>query len=69
VTMFVPSFGDRLLTVDEAAEQLTVSRKWLYRHAKTLPFTKRLSAKTIRFSERGLRSWLAQQGPTTATLM
>lgn len=51
--------GDRLLTPDEAAERLSVSRQWLYRHAKGLPFTRKLSRKALRFSEAGLRRWQA----------
>lgn len=50
---------DRLLTVAEAAQILEVTPKWLYRHADRLPFTRRLSRKALRFSEAGLRKWLA----------
>lgn len=50
---------DRLLTTDEAAELLNVTPKWLARHASQLPFTRRLSRKALRFSEVGLRRWLA----------
>lgn len=45
---------DRLLTPTQAAELLTVTPRWLYRHAKRLPFTRRLSRKALRFSEAGL---------------
>lgn len=48
---------DRLLTVDEAAARLGVSRRWIYRKADELPFTRRLSGGTLRFSERGLGRW------------
>ena len=48
---------DRLLTSDEAAELLGVSRRWVYRKADELPFTRRLSGGTLRFSERGLERW------------
>lgn len=50
---------DRLLTVEEAAERLGVSPRWLYRHAGRLPFARRLSRKALRFSEVGLRRWQA----------
>jgi predicted DNA-binding transcriptional regulator AlpA len=50
--------GD-LLRVDQAAQILGVSVRWLYRHYKQLPFARRLSRKTLRFSEAGLRQWLA----------
>lgn len=52
---------DRLLTAAEAAEQLGVSRRWVYRKADRLPFTKRLGAGTLRFSERGLQKWQARK--------
>jgi len=50
---------DRLLTTQEASELLGVSPRWLSRRASKLPFTRRLSRKAIRFSEAGLRRWLA----------
>lgn len=53
-----PAEKERLLTPDEAAEILHVDKDWLYRHAKQLPFTRRLSRKKIRFNEAGLRRWL-----------
>jgi excisionase family DNA binding protein len=48
-----------LLTVDEAAALLRVSSRWLYRHAATLPFARKLSRKVLRFSRSGLARWLA----------
>ncbi len=48
---------DRLLTAGEAALILNVKPRWLYRHWKHLPFARRLSRKTLRFSENGLRKW------------
>lgn len=54
---------DRLLTADEAAPLLGVTPTWLYRHAKTLPYTRRLSHKVLRFSEAGLRRWQAARRP------
>jgi len=50
---------DQLLNPEEAATRLGVTVKWLYRHAKQLPFTRRLSRKALRFSEQGLQRWLA----------
>jgi len=52
---------DRLLTAEQAASLLSVTVKWLYRHARQLPFTRRLSRKTLRFSAAGLNKWLAQR--------
>ena len=51
--------ADHLLTPEEAGRMLGVTPRWLYRHGKRLPFTKRLSRKVLRFSEAGLRRWLA----------
>ncbi len=52
---------DRLLTPDEAGERLGVTVPWLYRHAKTLPFTRRLG-RAVRFDEGALTRWLATRG-------
>ena len=51
---------DRLLTSEDAAMRLGVSRRYTYTHADTYPFTRRLGPKTLRFSERGLEKWLAR---------
>ena len=51
--------ADRLLDVHQAAELLGVTPRWLYRRAKTLPFAKRLSRGVLRFSESGLRDYMA----------
>jgi len=50
---------DRLLSPEEAAVLIGVSRQWLYRHHRRLPFTRRLSRKLLRFSHLELISWLA----------
>ena len=52
---------DRLLTPDEAARLLGTTKTWLYRNAPKLAFTKRLTRKTLRFSENGLRKYLSGQ--------
>src|SRR6266542_4052549 len=54
---------DTLLTADEAAALMGVNRRWLYRHAAKLPFTRRISRKNLRFLEAGLRRWLAAKKP------
>jgi predicted DNA-binding transcriptional regulator AlpA len=54
-----PAEKDKLLTPEEAAEIIGVDKKWLYRHAKQLPFTRKLSRKAMRFNEVGLRRWMA----------
>jgi predicted DNA-binding transcriptional regulator AlpA len=50
---------ERLLTADEAAKMLSTSPDWLYRHAKKLPFTRKLGPKMLRFSHQGMVKWLA----------
>lgn len=52
---------DVLLSAKEAAALLNVKRNFLYRRAKTLPFTKHLSRRSLRFSKRGLMAWLAKK--------
>ncbi len=52
-----PEEGDEMLTTKEAARELGVDVDWLYRHAKTLPFARRLSRKCLRFSRKGLVFW------------
>ena len=54
---------ESLMTPEEAANLMGVNRKWLYRHADKLPFTRRISRKNLRFSEAGLRRWLAAKKP------
>jgi|SRR5262252_2600773 len=54
---------DVLLTAEEAAKLIGVNRKWLYRHANKLPFTRRISRKNLCVSEAGLRRWLAWRKP------
>ncbi len=54
---------DTLLSVEQAATLIGVSRRWLCRHAAKLPFTRRISRKNLRFSEAGLRRWLAAKKP------
>ena len=54
---------DRLISVEDAAERLGVTTRWMYRHAGHLPFSRRLSRKALRFSELGLKRWQAAQAP------
>lgn len=53
----------RLLTPEEAAGRLSVTVRWLYRHAGQLPFTRKLSRKVLRFEAAGLERWLKEQRP------
>jgi hypothetical protein len=50
---------DRLLSPTEAALLFGVKARWLLEHADEIPGARRLSRKTIRFSERALRRHLA----------
>ena len=56
---------DTLLSSGQAAALMGVSRQWLYRHAEKLPFTRRISRKNLRFSEAGLRRWIAIRNPNS----
>jgi excisionase family DNA binding protein len=52
-----------LITPEEAANLLGVKRRWLYRHASKLPFTRRIGRRNLRFSEPGLHRWIAAKKP------
>jgi predicted DNA-binding transcriptional regulator AlpA len=56
-----PPEAEHYLAPEEAAALLGVTRRWLYRNAKRLPFARPLSRKVLRFSEPGLRQWQAQK--------
>jgi hypothetical protein len=51
---------DRLLTAREVADRFARSIDWVYRHARDLPFTVRVTPKTLRFSEEGLRRYTGE---------
>ena len=50
---------ERLLDAEEAAKMLSVSADWLYRHARKLPFSRKLGLKMLRFSSQGIQKYLA----------
>jgi len=56
-----PDEEDRLLTVEQAAERLAVSRDWIYRRVSTLPFTVRLDGSAVRFSAQGIARHIRQR--------
>ncbi len=58
-----PPPEDRLLTPEEAARALNTTATWIYRNSKSLPFTRKLSRKCLRFSENGLRKWMESRRP------
>ena len=55
-----PGAGDRLLNVQEAAEKLSLSEDYLYRHSDKLPFTVRIGGQ-LRFSEAGIERYIRQR--------
>jgi excisionase family DNA binding protein len=56
-----PEEEDVLLTVKQAAELLNLSPAFLYKRSKTLPFTKHIHRRGLRFSRRGITAWLARK--------
>ncbi len=58
-----PAAEDHLIDAKEAAKILGVKHSWLYRNAKRLPFTRKLSRKQLRFSKSGLHRWKANLTP------
>jgi predicted DNA-binding transcriptional regulator AlpA len=53
--------GDRLLTSDEVAKMLGVTKRWVQRRARRLPFSRRISVRSVRYSEAGLKRWMAHR--------
>jgi predicted DNA-binding transcriptional regulator AlpA len=49
---------DRLLTPEETAALLQVTKVWLYRNAHRYTFTRKLSRKVLRFQESGVRRFI-----------
>lgn len=49
---------DQMLNAEQVAEILEVDTRYVYDHADDWPFTRRISARTLRFSETGLYRWL-----------
>ena len=49
--------GDRLLTIEQAAERLSTTTDYLYRHWKQLPFARKYPF-GLRFSERGIAAYI-----------
>ena len=57
-----PQEPSRLLTAEEVALRLGVSRKYVYSRGKTWPFRRKLPGeKALRFESAGLERWLARQ--------
>ena len=58
-----PPPADRLLTPAETAARLGVTKRWLYRNSKRLPFTRKLTNRTVRFHEQGLAKYIRERKP------
>ncbi len=56
---------DQLLSIGEAACRLNVSKDYLYRHGKELPFMRRIGRKVL-FSSSGIDRHIQQQDGLTA---
>jgi predicted DNA-binding transcriptional regulator AlpA len=52
---------DVLVSADEAAHRLGVSRFWIYRNWKHLPFSRRIGPRALRFSSKGIARYLDQR--------
>jgi predicted DNA-binding transcriptional regulator AlpA len=52
---------DQLLTAEQVATILGVTKRWVERRARRLPFARRLSAHAVRYSESGLKRWMANR--------
>jgi excisionase family DNA binding protein len=59
------SGSDELLAIEEAAHRLGLSKDYLYRHGKELPFTRRIGRKLL-FSALGIERYIKQQDSLTA---
>ncbi len=57
----MPLACDRLLTAEDVAERFGRSVAWVYRQAKHWNFTRRVTRRTVRFSEAGLQLFLARR--------
>jgi len=55
-----PLGPDQLLSVEEAARRMGVSRDYLYRQHGTLPFTRRIGRRVL-FSSAGIDRYIRQQ--------
>lgn len=57
-----PDLTERLQTVDEVAERLQISTKWLYTACKRGDFPHVKVGNRIRFTERQVRDWIEGGG-------
>jgi len=55
-----PAVDDALLNVNEAAERLSLSPGYLYRHHRSFPFSRRIGRRLL-FSSRGIDEYLRKR--------
>lgn len=55
-----PDSPERLLSVDEAARMLQVSKSWLYKRTARLPFVVKVGSRVC-YSEAGIRAWIRRR--------
>jgi predicted DNA-binding transcriptional regulator AlpA len=53
--------AERLLTAEEVAHALGVTKRLVRRRAKRLPFARRISPRAVRYSESGLKRWMSNR--------
>jgi predicted DNA-binding transcriptional regulator AlpA len=52
-----------LLSPKQLAERLGVSLSWVYQNADSLPFTRRINDRLLKFEEREVEAWIASKVP------
>ena len=52
--------SNRLLSIDEAAVKLGVSKDYLYRHHSEFPFTRRIG-RALKFAQNGIEKYLSRE--------
>jgi len=57
--------ADKMLTAQEAARILGTTPTFLYKNSKSLPFARKFSRKSLRFSQNGLIKWMESRRPQT----
>jgi len=59
--------GDRLLSVDDVADLLSVSRNWVYRQARSEGLVPLRVGKHCRWRARDVRAWIELQAEAAMT--
>jgi hypothetical protein len=56
-----PASDDTNLSIEEAADRIRRSTKWIYRHRAQLPFVRKLGPRSYIISKNALDRWLARR--------